>query len=143
MKELKNGELISLYMAYESEWEYRDSSIWNIVTKMFVVTLTTILIPFLYKEYCENYVPLIIFPVAGIIMDCVFLYILLSACKRYEKIGNTLFKINSMLDKKYRKEIIREKRYKTKLNYFVAYASFTFFMLLGILTIIVLILPKK
>ena len=57
MKELKNGELISLYMAYESEWEYRDSSIWNIVTKMFVVTLTTILIPFLYKEYCENYVP--------------------------------------------------------------------------------------
>ena len=90
MKELKNGELISLYMAYESEWEYRDSSIWNIVTKMFVVTLTTILIPFLYKEYCENYVPLIIFPVVGIIMDCVFLYILLSACKRYEKIGNTL-----------------------------------------------------
>ena len=50
MKELKNGELISLYMAYESEWEYRDSSIWNIVTKMFVVTLTTILIPFLYKR---------------------------------------------------------------------------------------------
>lgn len=90
MKELKNDELISLYMAYESEWEYRDSSIWNIVTKMFVVTLTAILIPFLYKEYCGNYVPLIIFPVAGIIM-----------------------------------------------------ASFTFFMLLGILTIIVLMLPKK
>ena len=90
MKELKNDELISLYMAYESEWEYRDSSIWNIVTKMFVVTLTAILIPFLYKEYCGNNVPLIIFPVAGIIM-----------------------------------------------------ASFTFFMLLGILTIIVLMLPKK
>lgn len=57
---------------------------------MFVVTLTAILIPFLYKEYCGNYVPLIIFPVAGIIM-----------------------------------------------------ASFTFFMLLGILTIIVLMLPKN
>ncbi len=135
---MTNNEIIQLYISYEKEWEYRDSSFWNIYFKILFMEITINLVPFIYKEYCEDMVPLIIFPIVGIVLNFVFLYVLLAVNSRYVAIGNALKKINNLLDEQYQREKIAG-IFNRRLLYFVIYTSFILMLILSIFIFIILV----
>lgn len=135
---MTNSEIIQLYAAYEKEWEYRDGSFWNIYFKILFMEITINLVPFMYKEYCENVVPLIIFPIVGIILNFVFLYVLLAINSRHLAIGKALKRINDLLDEQYQREVIQGILNRRLLN-FVIYVSFALMMILSIFISIILV----
>ncbi len=135
---MKNSEIIQLYATYEKEWEYRDSSFWNIYFKILFMEITINLVPFLYKEYCEDVVPLVLFPIVGIILNFVFLYILLAVNSRYVAIGKALRRINDMLEKQYRREVVPG-IFNRRLLYFVIYVSFALMIILSVYILIILL----
>lgn len=135
---MTNSEIIQLYSAYEKEWEYRDSSFWNIYFKILFMEVTINFVPFIYKEYCEDIIPLLIFPIVGFVLNFVFLYVLLAVNSRYVAIGKALKRINDLLDEQYRREIIKG-IFNKRLLYFVIYTTFILMMILSIIIFIILV----
>lgn len=135
---MTNSEIIQLYATYEKEWEYRDSSFWNIYFKILFMEVTINFVPFIYKEYCEDIIPLLIFPIVGFVLNFVFLYVLLAVNSRYVAIGKALKRINDLLDEQYRREIIKG-IFNKRLLYFVIYTTFILMMILSIIIFIILV----
>lgn len=135
---MTNSEIIQLYTAYEKEWEYRDSSFWNIYFKILFMEVTINLVPFIYKEYCADIIPLVIFPIVGLVLNFVFLYVLLSANSRYVAVGKSLKRINDLLDEQYRREEVKG-IFSKRLLYFVIYTTFILMIILSIIIFIILV----
>ena len=93
-KNLEKEDMINLMEIYLSEWEHRDTLLWSQVFKLFYANLIVIILPY-QKIFDLSVLPLdtIIYPIIGIIMSFIFMYIgvgyayrLRASSQTYEKI---------------------------------------------------------
>ena len=98
-KSLNNDQLITLMNVYLSEWEHRDGLLWTQVFRYFYATLIVIALPNIaacigieLPEINTN-----LFPIIGIVMSIVFLYVGLGYAFRLQASGQTYEKIMKLL----------------------------------------------
>lgn len=89
--EFKADQIINLLNVYLTEWTHRDSLLWSQVFKYFYATLVVIFLPNIAGFLGINLpnIPSIIFPILGILLSAVFLYVSMGYAKRLEAIGKT------------------------------------------------------
>lgn len=96
---LNNSDLISLMGIYLSEWQHRDELLWTQVFRYFYASLIVTILPniavFIGIKLPEINIKL--FPIMGMVMACVFLYVgagyavrLMASSRTYEKMMNLL-----------------------------------------------------
>lgn len=134
---MSKNDIIYLYSVYLEEWKYRDNKFWQLWLKMIYVSVIVNVIPFLYERFFKGLIPLIFFPILGIVVQFIFLYMLVAMHKRYIAIGNTLKRINDMFKKKYRREIVTG-LFGKRMLYFVIYVSFFMMMILSIAVMVLM-----
>lgn len=138
MTDMKTDELIALYAIYQSEWEYRDQTIWNIMKMMITIEIAIIAVPFVYGELLQQYEKwLFLFPVLAMIINGIFIYVLFRALKRFRAIADTITKVNNKLREDYQKSSFTEKT-KVSLFSFIIIAVGITFVFISISEVIVL-----
>ncbi len=112
-KKLDNDQLIHLMSVYLSEWEHRDELLWTQVFKYFYATLIVIVLPNIAK-FVGIEIPEIntnLFPIIGLIMALVFLYVGLGYALRLQASSKTYVKIMKLLgNAEYERISIRDKK---------------------------------
>jgi len=96
-------KIISLMGVYLDEWKYRDAGFWNQVFKYFYVNLIVTTLPNI-AGFLKINLPNIntgLFPIVGIIMAFVFLYLGLSDLARTRAIGDTYVRLMGLLGSEY------------------------------------------
>ena len=89
--EFEANQVIELLNIYLTEWIHIDSLLWSQVFRYFYVTIVIIFLPniagFIGIELPN--IPKVIFPIFGILLSCVFLYVSMGYAKRLEAIVKT------------------------------------------------------
>lgn len=102
LENIQADDLINLMNVYLSEWNHRDEMLWSQVFRYFYVTVAAIFLPniagFLGIVLPEK-LPNIIFPIAGLVLSLVFLYVSIGYAKRLEAVGKIYKKLISYLPK--------------------------------------------
>ena len=137
-KSLNNDQLITLMNVYLSEWEHRDGLLWTQVFRYFYATLIVIALPNIaacigieLPEINTN-----LFPIIGIVMSIVFLYVGLGYAFRLQASGQTYEKIMKLLgNTDYERISIKDKN-KIKGGYLFA-APMTFVLVITMFTALV------
>lgn len=96
---LSTNQIISLMSIYLSEWEHRDNILWSQVFKMFYANLMVIILPNA-ADFLGISLPTInndVFPIIGMVMAIVFLYIGLGYVYRLKASGLTYAKVMNLL----------------------------------------------
>lgn len=100
LEDVQIEDLINLMNVYLSEWNHRDELLWSQVFRYFYVTVVAIFLPniagFLGIKLPDK-LPNIIFPIAGLLLSVVFLYVSIGYAKRLEAVGKTYQKLISYL----------------------------------------------
>lgn len=109
---LKHDQIIALLGVYLSEWQHRDELLWTQVFKYFYATLVVTVLPnaaaFVGIELPEINDKL--FPVIGMVMGIIFLYVGLGYAVRLRASSRTYEKIMKMLgDEKYERISIHDR----------------------------------
>jgi len=100
--EVKKEEIINLMGIYLSEWEHRDTLLWSQVFKLFYANLIVIILPNI-ASFIGIDLPSInekIYPIIGIIMSLIFLYVGIGYCFRLMASSRTYVKLMKQLNKK-------------------------------------------
>lgn len=119
---LDNDQIIALMSVYLSEWEHRDELLWTQVFRYFYATLIVTVLPniaaFVGIELPEINIKL--FPIIGMVMALVFLYVGLGYAIRLRASSRTYEKIMKLLgSEEYERISIRDKK-KIKWGYLFA-----------------------
>lgn len=119
---LDKGQIIALMSVYLSEWEHRDELLWTQVFRYFYATLIVTVLPniaaFVGIELPEINIKL--FPIIGMVMALVFLYVGLGYAIRLRASSRTYEKIMKLLgSEEYERISIRDKK-KVKWGYLFA-----------------------
>lgn len=107
-------DVIALLGIYLEEWKHRDEILWIQSFRFFYATLIVMLIPNLttYLKIClPSSIPVKAFPVIGLIMSIVFLFISLQYAMRLSASADTYEKIINILDEKYRRVSLEKMHY--------------------------------
>ncbi len=119
---LDNDQIIALMGVYLDEWNHRDELLWTQVFRYFYATLIVIILPNI-AEFVGIELPEIntkIFPIIGIAMGIVFLYVGLGYALRLQASGKTYQKIMKLLSNEdYERISIRDKS-KMKFGFLFA-----------------------
>lgn len=121
-KALNNDQIIALMSVYLSEWEHRDELLWTQIFKYFYAVLIVTVLPniatFIGIELPEINIKL--FPIIGMVMALVFLYVGLGYAIRLRASSRTYEEIMKLLgSEKYERISIRDKK-KIKWGYLFA-----------------------
>ncbi len=112
-QKLNKDQIITLMEIYLSEWQHRDSMLWQQVFKYFYVTLIVIILPNI-AEFLKIALPPInkkLFPIIGIFMAVMFLYVGIGYALRLKAIGLTYTRMMQLLgNKKYKRISIRNRK---------------------------------
>lgn len=119
---LKKDQIIALMSVYLSEWEHRDELLWTQVFRYFYATLIVIILPnaatFIGIDLPQINIKL--FPIIGMLMALIFLYVGLGYAIRLRASSRTYEKIMGLIgDKEYERISIKDKS-KIKLGYLFA-----------------------
>lgn len=116
---LDSDQLIALMDVYLSEWMHRDDLLWTQVFKYFYANLIVIVLPNI-AEFIGIVLPPMnkkIFPIIGIIMAILFLYVELGYVKRLTASSRSYEKIMEMLENKdYKRVPVKELPYGWLFN---------------------------
>lgn len=108
-QKLNKDQIIALMEIYLSEWQHRDSMLWQQVFKYFYVTLIVIILPNI-AEFLKIALPPInkkLFPIIGIFI----LYVGIGYALRLKAIGLTYTRMMQLLgNKKYKRISIRNRK---------------------------------
>ena len=119
---LNNDQIIALMSVYLSEWEHRDELLWTQVFRYFYATLIVIILPnaatFIGIDLPE--VNLKVFPIIGMLMALVFLYVGLGYAIRLRASSRTYVKLMKLLGSKEYERISIEDRSEFKWGYLFA-----------------------
>ncbi len=112
-EELTNDQIISLMDIYLNEWEHRDGLLWSQVFRCFYATLIVTILPnaaaFVGIELPQINAKM--FPVIGIVMSLVFLYVGLGYAMRLQASGKTYAKVMKLLgNEKYQRISIKNRK---------------------------------
>lgn len=119
---LSKDQIIALMSVYLSEWEHRDELLWTQVFKYFYATIIVTVLPniatFVGIELPKINIKL--FPIIGMVMALVFLYVGLGYAIRLRASSRTYEKIMKLLgNEEYERISIRDKK-KIKWGYLFA-----------------------
>lgn len=105
LNEIEAEHILELMDIYLSEWKHRDEVLWKQVFKYFYTTLVVIFLPNLTMRLGIdlNNIPPKFFPIAGLLLSIVFLYVSIGCCKRAEASYEAYKKINSLLPYSFRR----------------------------------------
>lgn len=137
-------ELLTLMNMYYLEWAHRDSLMWKQVGTLFFAVFIIILLPFIkiWDISLAEKIPHFIFPLTGILLAFVFLYITVQYATRLSKIGETYRELIEYLPKKFQRKCIYEKNNINKrkqLAYTVPVIMFVVLIAFGIIILILCI----
>lgn len=111
---LYKDQIISLMEIYLNEWEHRDSLLWKQAFKFFYANLVVTVLPSI-AEFVGISLPPInkkVFPIIGIIMSMVFLYIGIGYAIRLRASSRTYENTMKLLgDEKYCRVSIKDKKH--------------------------------
>lgn len=147
-KTLNEDQLIALMSVYLSEWEHRDELLWVQVFKIFYANVIVIVLPNI-AAFIEIELPDInrkLFPIIGMLMAIVFLYISIGSIMRLKAIKLSYMKTMELLgNEKYECISIKDKS-KIKWGYLFNTSLadvlvVTMFIALELLAIVLLYLP--
>ncbi len=101
-------ELLALMNIYYCEWEHRDSMMWKQTYTFFFAVLIVIIFPFIriWDSTLQEIMPHIVFPIAGIELSFIFLYVTRQYAKRLNKSGDTYEKLIRLLPEEFERESI-------------------------------------
>ncbi len=126
-KELSCEQLIALMGVYLSEWEHRDKLLWTQVFRYFYATLIVIVLPNI-ASVIGIQLPDIntkLFPIVGVFMSIVFLYVGLGYAFRLRASSQTYIKIMKLLgNEKYERISIKNKDKKKVSSLFATPMTF-------------------
>lgn len=110
-KNLEKEDMINLMEIYLSEWEHRDTLLWSQVFKLFYANLIVIILPY-QKIFDLSVLPLDtrIYPIIGIIMSFIFMYIGVGYAYRLRASSQTYEKIMENFDESYRRKSIKDRK---------------------------------
>lgn len=106
-------DIITLMGVYLSEWEHRDELLWTQVFRYFYATLIVTVLPNIATSIGINLpeVNVKIFPIIGLVMALVFLYVGLGYAIRLRASSRTYEKMMNLLnDERYKRISIRDKK---------------------------------
>lgn len=110
---LTNDQIISLMDIYLNEWEHRDELLWEQVFRCFYATLIVTVLPNI-ASFVGIELPQInakLFPIIGIVMSLVFLYVGLGYAMRLRASSKTYVKVMKLLgDEKYERISIKDRK---------------------------------
>lgn len=135
-------ELLSLINIYYAEWSHRDSLMWKQVCTFFFAAFIVTLLPFakIWEISLTKVIPDFIFPIAGIILSLIFLYITRQYAHRLSKSGETYRELIEHLPEEFKRKNIYEKKNITKSKQLAYTIPMIMFSALIIFAIIILIL---
>ena len=147
-KNLEKEDMINLMEIYLSEWEHRDTLLWSQVFKLFYANLIVIILPY-QKIFDLSVLPLdtIIYPIIGIIMSFIFMYIGIGYAYRLTASSDTYRKIMENFDESYRRNSIEDRKvykfgwiFSLPMAFVLVITMFSALILLSIIMIIVTLL---
>lgn len=147
-KKLEKEDIINLMGIYLSEWEHRDTLLWSQVFKLFYANLIVIILPY-QKIFDLSVLPLdtIIYPIIGIIMSFIFMYIGIGYAYRLTASSDTYRKIMENFDESYRRYSIEDRNvykfgwiFSLPMAFVLVITMFSALILLSIIMIIVTLL---
>lgn len=110
--ELNNDQIIALMNVYLNEWIHRDELFWKQCFKFFYANLIVIVLPNI-AQFLQIDLPNIstkFFPIVGIIIAFVFLYVEIGYLVRVKAISDTYVELMSFLGKEeYKRISIRDR----------------------------------
>lgn len=143
-------DLLNLMEIYLSEWCHRDEFLWLQVFRYFYVTILVIFLPYIadyLKIDLPPFIDITFFPVAGIILSLVFLYLSLGYTKRLEAVSKTYQTVINclpvFLQRKKVSELKHGKIFNHRLAGCLCFVIFVFTLLLSIFMLINLIRTTK
>ena len=114
LNEIEVGHLLDLMDIYLSEWKHRDEMLWIQVFKYFYATLVVLFLPNIASFLGINLpeFPVILFPLAALVLSLVFLYISIGYSKGLEACGNTHQKLINLLPEELRRVSVSDPNIK-------------------------------
>ena len=140
-KKIKTETVIEIMNIYIQEYMHRDNHMWSQTYKFFFAALVVMLLPNL-TERLGITIPEIfsshkwIFPLAGIVLALIFLYVSLGLAKRFEASSDTYNKLIDLLPKEIQRVRLDElpnKLLNKTHNYILIILMFFVLITLGIL----------
>lgn len=110
---LSYDQIISLLSIYESEWEHRNNILWTQTFRLFYLSIFIMILPNIteYLSITLPDIPIIFFPIIGIIASTLSFFMSISYSKRLEASSETYKNINNLLPYKYRRVKLKNVKY--------------------------------
>lgn len=144
IKSIDNDMIINLLNIYLQEYIHRDNHMWSQTYKFFFASLVIMLLPNLTERLGIN-IPEIfsshkwIFPLAGIALAIIFLYVSLGLAKRFQASSETYNKLINLLPKEVQRVKLAElpiKLLNKTHNYILITLMFLVLIIIGILMLV-------
>ena len=134
-------ELLTLMNIYYMEWEHRDTLMWQQVCTLFFAVFIIILLPFakIWDITLTDKIPKVIFPITGILLSFIFLYITIQYAKRLSKSGETYRELIEHLPEEFQRKSIYKKDDITitrQLAYILPIIMFCSLFIFGIIILV-------
>lgn len=136
--------LIKVINIYLQEYIHRDNHFWKQSYRFFFASLVVMLLPYLTEQFGIT-IPEIfdknkyIFPIVGMILAALFLYIALSLAKRFKAVSTTYDQLIQKLPKGLKKESIKNmpgKILNSTPNYALPCIMFAVLIAIGVILLI-------
>lgn len=101
------GDIIHVMDVYRAEGEHRETILWRQNFKFFYASLITTFLPNLSQRFelgVLSGLPQIVFPICGLLLAFVFLFVSLGCIARLNMINNTYKKVIALLPKAFERE---------------------------------------
>ena len=135
-------ELLSLMNIYYTEWSHRDSLMWKQVCTFFFAAFVVILLPF--GEFMDTslteVIPDFVFPITGIVLSLIFLYITIQYAHRLSKSSDTCRELIEHLPEEFRRKKIYNKDRINNLRKLAYIVPIIMFLTLIAFAVLVLVL---
>ena len=147
---LNISERLQLMEIYLTEWMHRDNLLWSHTIKLFYAILITIFLPNIarYLKIDLPIVPSVVFPVIGVLMSILFLYVSLGYSARLHASGDTYKKLIDSMPEKWQRvpvEDLKTKKknykfgrlFKPRTSYLVCFTMFGVLFALSVVMIVI------
>ena len=145
MKKFKietTDQLLSLMNLYFSEWTHRDSIMWKQIFTFFFAIFVIVLLPFanIWDVALVGPLPPVLFPIVGLVLTLIFLYVSLGYARRLSKVGESYRELIEHIPKEYQRNSIYSKEKITKRKQLAYTIPVIMFICLILFEIVIFIL---
>lgn len=140
---IDRASVIAMHNIHQSDWEHRDTLLWNASFKIFFAALIVGLLPYL-QGYFNVSIPLHpgFFFGASVVLSCYFMLVSLAYGARLSAAGNSLVKMQNLLPTELRRvsldeiPIGRNRFIKLRIAYWAPTSMFIFLLLVALVVLL-------